>query len=128
MSSPISKAAWIDRVFTKLSKLDPTISMNDLQRIAQAAYLPDDMCTPEDWAEIYHSRSKDIDKREWLRAFYKRVLDIEPRLSTMDLWDLADYSWREYPSHRLNAIVAANHALGVEIDRTLRPCLPAAND
>jgi len=116
MPSPISKAAWIDRVFTKLSKLDSTASIDTLQKIAQASYQPDAAFSPEEWAQIFHAREKEPDKREWLQAFYSRAIEIEPRLSAMDLWDLADFSWREYPAYRRDAIVAANHALGVRTD------------
>jgi hypothetical protein len=128
MSSSISKAAWVDRVFTKLSKLDPAATMAELQQLADRSYEPDRSETPEDWAQRYHLSTQQSDQRLWRREFWDRALQIEPRLSLMELWDLADFSWREYPTHRHSALVAANHALGVEIDRTVRIRLPVDAD
>jgi hypothetical protein len=126
MSSSISKAAWVDRVFTKLSKLDPAATMPELQQLADRSYKPDRGETPEDWALRYHLSTQQSDQRLWRREFWDRALQIEPRLSLMELWDLADFSWREYPTHRHSAVVAANHALGVEVDRDARICFPTS--
>jgi hypothetical protein len=120
MSSPISRSAWVDRVFTKLSKLDPTATMVELQQVAARSYEAEPGEPPEVWAESYYLSTHQADQRHWRRTFWDRALEIEPRLSLRELWDLADYSWREYPTHRRSALVAANHALGIEIDCTVQ--------
>ena len=120
MSSPISRSAWVDRVFTKLSKLDSTATMVELQQVAARSYEAEPGELPEVWAENYYLSTHQADQRRWRREFWDRALEIEPRLSRRELWDLADYSWREYPTHRRSALAAANHALGIEIDCTVQ--------
>jgi hypothetical protein len=124
----MSKAAWVDGVFTKLSKLDPVATMVELQQIAERSFRVDNNGSPEDWAQSYHLTTQQPDQRRWRREFWERALEIEPKLSLMDLWDLADFSWREYPTHRRSALIAANHALSVEIDRSLRINVPGAGE
>jgi hypothetical protein len=122
MSSPIPRSAWVDRVFTKLSKLDPSATMLELQQVAARSYEAERSESPEGWAENYHLSTYQADQRQWRREFWDRALEVEPRLSLRELWDLADFSWREYPTHRRSARVAANRALGVEIDCTVQIC------
>lgn len=78
--------------------------------------------SPEGWAENCHLSTHQADQRQWRREFWGRALEVEPRLGLSELWDLADFSWREYPTHRRSARVAANRPLGVEIDCTVQIC------
>jgi hypothetical protein len=115
MSPAIKKAAWVDRVFTKLSKLDPKATIEQLKEVAEDSFAAADSGTPEAWAERYFRSQIDADAsdRQWRLAFWERVFELEPRLSLMDAWDLWETAVADPIQNERSASQAAEHLMGL---------------
>ena len=117
MSIALKKAAWVDRVFTKLSKLDPKATIEQLQAVAQDSFAAADSGTPEAWAERYF-RSQigaGASEQQWRLAFWERVFELEPRLSLMEAWDLWEAAACDPVQSARPARQAADHRMGVSL-------------
>ncbi|KRB13416.1 hypothetical protein [Rhizobacter sp. Root16D2] len=117
MSTALNKAAWVDRVFTKLSKLDPKATIEQLQAVAEESFTATDTGTPEAWAERYFRTQSDADTvdRQWRLAFWERVFELEPRLSLMEAWDLWEAAAADPIQSARAAHQAADHLLGMNL-------------
>jgi hypothetical protein len=117
MSSALNKAAWVDRVFTKLSKLDPNATIEQLQAIAEESFAAADAGTPEAWAERYFRTQADAGTvdREWRLAFWERAFELEPRLSLMEAWDLWETAAADPVQSVRTAQQAAEHFMGTKL-------------
>lgn len=112
MTAPLSKAAWIDRAASRLSRLDPSASIEDLLAISTAAFDDGQSSLPESWSDGYFLNRPSSLSSWWQREFWARLLELEPRLSPGDLWDLADQVWGLSPTKVLTPRAMAEHILG----------------
>jgi hypothetical protein len=117
MSTALKKAAWVDRVFAKLRKLDPKTTVEQLKEVAEDSFAATDSGTPEAWAERYFRLKIDADAsdRQWRLAFWERVFELEPRLSLMDAWDLWETAVADPIQSDRPASQAADHFMGVSL-------------
>jgi len=134
MSPALNKAAWVDRVFSKLSKLDPKATIEQLQAVAEDSFAAADSGTPEAWAERYFQAKVDpgAADRQWRLAFWERVFELEPRLSLMEAWDLWETAAADPVQSARPAQLAADHLMGVNLPpmtdgSDLTPVLPREN-
>ena len=134
MSIALNKAAWVDRVFTKLSKLDPKATIEQLQGIAEDSFAAADSGTPEAWAERYFRSQVDAapSDRQWRLEFWERVFELEPRLSLMEAWDLWETAAADPIQSARPARQAADHVMGVNLPpmtdgQSPAPALPREN-
>ena len=134
MSTAMSKAAWVDRVFTKLSKLDPGATIEQLQAVAAESFAAADSGSPEAWAERYFRTQIDAGTvdRQWRLAFWERVFELEPRLSLMEAWDLWETAAADPAQSVRTAQQAAEHVMGVKLPpmtdgSSTAPVLPREN-
>lgn len=117
MSTALNKAAWVDRVFTKLSKMDPKATIEQLQAVAEESFAAADTVTPEAWAERYFRTQSAADTvdRQWRLAFWERVFELEPRLSPMEAWDLWETAAADPVQSARPAQLAAEHFIGLKL-------------
>lgn len=117
MPTALQKAAWVDRVFTKLSKLDPQATIGELLVIAEKSYSAADVRTPEAWAECHvrMRRKEATGDRQWRLDFWARVFELEPRLSLVDAWDLWETASGDPGERARSAGQAAEHIMGVNL-------------
>lgn len=117
MSTALQKAAWVDRVFTKLSKLNPEATIELLQAVAEESVAASDTGTPEAWAERYFQSAIDpgTADRQWRLVFWERVFELEPRLSLMEAWDLWEAAAADPIQSARPAQNAADHLMGTNL-------------
>jgi hypothetical protein len=134
MSTALNKATWVDRVFTKLSKLDPKATIERLQVVAESSFAAADSGTPEAWAERYFRShiSAGASDRQWRLAFWERVFELEPRLSLMEAWDMWEAAVADPIQSVRPARQAAEHLMGADLPpmtdgQSPAPALPRAN-
>ncbi|SHN13674.1 hypothetical protein [Rhizobacter sp. OV335] len=134
MSTALKKAAWVDRVFAELSKLDAKATIEQLKEVAEDSFAATDSGTPEAWAERYFRLqiNSDASDRQWRLAFWERVFELEPRLSLMDAWDLWETAVADPIQSERPASQAADHLMGMNLPpmtegQSPAPVLPRQN-
>lgn len=115
MAVLMTQVAWIDRAASRLSRLDPQASIDDLHAIAKAGVQDSQGQWPETWADEYFLNRPSSLTTWWRRDFWTRILELEPRLSSVDLWDLMEGVWDQTPDRILTPRAMADYVMGVTL-------------